>query len=199
MWLYRFTPSLTLLKTASMLFPLITTPAQTHTRILEGIEKLQEKSKNYKKSWSVQFWWYLCHLQENTDIDGIIHFAAYKAVGESVGQPLMYFENNLVSSSTCWNVYRVSIRILYSLLPVQYMVILTVYRLRSHTTQTYGISLRLHQTDGRADHQRISKANPAYVLLRYFNPVGAHPSIAIGELPIGKPANLVPAIANSYW
>src|SRR3954462_11637982 len=66
-------------------------------RILEGVEKITgKKIKNYKVD--------LCNFddtfaifQENTDITGIIHFAAYKAVGESVALPLMYFENNLNS------------------------------------------------------------------------------------------------------
>jgi UDP-glucose 4-epimerase len=71
--------------------------SRSSLRLLEGAEKiLGKKIKNYKVD--------LCNydetyavLQENPDIDGVIHFAAYKAVGESVEKPLMYFENNLVS------------------------------------------------------------------------------------------------------
>ncbi|HMH32122.1 MAG TPA: GDP-mannose 4,6-dehydratase, partial [Puia sp.] len=71
--------------------------SRSNPRILEGVEKITgKKIKNYKVD--------LCNFddtfaifQENEDISGIIHFAAYKAVGESVEQPLMYFENNLVS------------------------------------------------------------------------------------------------------
>src|SRR5882762_3946823 len=71
--------------------------SRSSPRIMEGVEKITgQKVKNYKvdlcnydDTWAI--------FQENEDIMGIIHFAAYKAVGESVEQPLMYFENNLVS------------------------------------------------------------------------------------------------------
>src|SRR6476661_10371317 len=71
--------------------------SRSSARILEGVEKITgKKVKNYKVD--------LCNFddtfaifQENEDISGIIHFAAYKAVGESVEQPLMYYENNLIS------------------------------------------------------------------------------------------------------
>ena len=71
--------------------------SRSSARILEGVEKITgKKVKNYKVD--------LCNyddtfaiFQENEDIEGIIHFAAYKAVGESVAEPMLYFENNLVS------------------------------------------------------------------------------------------------------
>lgn len=174
--------------------------SRSSARILEGVEKITgKKIKNYKVD--------LCNFddtyaifQENIDIDGIIHFAAYKAVGESVGQPLMYFENNLVSLINLLKCVQE-----FSIPHFVFSSSCTVYGNPDSIPVTeatppkpaespYGYTKQM----GEQIINEFSKANPAQcVLLRYFNPVGAHPSIAIGELPIGKPANLVPAITQT--
>src|SRR5215216_4200982 len=168
--------------------------------ILKGVEKITGKSVKHYKVDLCNFDDTFAIFQENEDIDGIIHFAAYKAVGESVEKPLMYFENNLAS--------------LINLLKcVQEFN--TPYFVFSSSCTVYGNPDKIPVTEstppkpaespyGYTKHmgeQIINEFSKSFgtnsILLRYFNPVGAHPSIRIGELPIGKPQNLVPAITQT--
>ena len=174
--------------------------SRSSEHLLEGIEKITgKKIKNYKVD--------LCDFndtsaifEENEDIAGIIHFAAYKAVGESVEKPLLYFENNLVSLINllkCVEFFKIPYFVFSSSC--------TVYGNPDHipvteTTPTkaaespYGYTKQMgEQIIGEFAHVN----NTACVLLRYFNPAGAHPSALIGELPIDKPQNLVPVITQS--
>ncbi|HEU4606649.1 MAG TPA: UDP-glucose 4-epimerase GalE [Chitinophagaceae bacterium] len=169
-------------------------------RILEGVERITgRKVKNYKVD--------LCNyddtfaiFQENEDIVGIIHFAAFKAVGESVEQPLMYFENNLLSLINLLKCVQE-----FNIPHFVFSSSCTVYGNPDHIPVTestppkpaespYGYTKQM----GEQIINEFAKAVDTHcVLLRYFNPVGAHPSTQIGELPIGKPANLVPAITQT--
>lgn len=139
-------------------------------------------------------------FQENPDIRGIIHFAAYKAVGESVEKPLEYYENNLFSL----------INILKSAEEFQvphfiFSSSCTVYGNPQETPVTETTPLQEPESPyaatKRMGEQIVTDAlkvsSITGVLLRYFNPVGAHPSIEIGELPLGRPQNLVPAITQT--
>ena len=174
--------------------------SRSNPAILKGIEKITGKAvKNYKVD--------LCNFddtaaifQENEDISGIIHFAAYKAVGESVEKPLMYFENNLVSLinllkcvkefGTPWFVFSSSCTVYGS--PDQIPV--TEETPPKPAESPYGYTKQM----GEQILGEFQKANGTHtILLRYFNPVGAHPSIEIGEMPLGKPQNLVPAITQT--
>jgi len=174
--------------------------SRSHASVLEGIAKITGKTvKNYKVD--------LCNFddtfaifQENEDIQGIIHFAAYKAVGESVQKPLMYFENNLYSLinllkcvqefSTPWFVFSSSCTVYGE--PDQPVV--TESSPIKPAASPYGATKQMGE-EILSQFQKTSKTQ--CILLRYFNPVGAHPSILIGELPIGKPQNLVPAITQT--
>lgn len=169
-------------------------------RSLEGVERITgKKIKNYKVD--------LCNFddtfaifQENEDIIGIIHFAAYKAVGESVEQPLMYFENNLTSLINllkCVQEFEIPYFVFSSSCTVYGnpdVIPVTETTPPKPAESPYGYTKQM----GEQIINEFAKAQPAKcVLLRYFNPVGAHPSAIIGELPIGKPANLVPAITQT--
>jgi len=134
-------------------------------------------------------------------IAGVIHFAAFKAVGESTELPLKYYQNNvgslvtllafmaenkipdLVFSSSC-TVYGQP-----DVLPV------TEATPRKDAESPYGNTKKICE-DILVDYVK-SKAGVRVIALRYFNPVGAHPSGKIGELPIGKPNNLVPFITQT--
>jgi UDP-glucose 4-epimerase len=174
--------------------------SRSSARILEGVEKITgTKIKNYKVD--------LCNFddtfaifQENDDIDGIIHFAAYKAVGESVEQPLMYFENNMVSLINllkCVQEFHIPYFVFSSSCTVYGnpdVIPVTELTPPKPAESPYGYTKQM----GEQIINEFSKANPAQsILLRYFNPVGAHPSAHIGELPIGKPANLIPVITQT--
>jgi len=168
--------------------------------VLEGVQKITGRTiKNYKVD--------LCNFddtfaifQENEDINGIIHFAAYKAVGESVERPLMYFENNLYSLinllkcvqefSIPWFVFSSSCTVYGE--PEQAMV--TEETPLKPAASPYGYTKQMGEQI-LGEFQKSSHTTA--ILLRYFNPVGAHPSGLIGELPVGKPQNLVPAITQT--
>lgn len=169
--------------------------------VLDGIESITGKRPHFeevdlrdrKDTFGV--------FEKHPDIAAIIHFAAFKAVGESVEKPLDYYENNLLSL----------IHLLEAMkrFPVDYMVF-------SSSCTVYGEPDVLPVTENAP----IKKAGSPYgntkqiceeilqdtvnslqgkgvISLRYFNPIGAHPSALIGELPIGVPNNLVPFITQT--
>jgi UDP-glucose 4-epimerase len=140
-------------------------------------------------------------LKENKDIEATIHFAAYKAVGESVVKPLLYYQNNLVS--------------LINILSTQLEIGTTNFIFSSSAT-VYGNPKTLPITEENETQrpfsaygntkkiaeeilEDLSKANKDcnLISLRYFNPIGAHKSGLIGELPNGIPNNLMPYITQT--
>ena len=140
-------------------------------------------------------------FKKYTDVEAVIHFAAYKAVGESVQKPLMYYKNNLnslmnllegmgkygvkhmVFSSSC-TVYGQPDK-----LPV------TEETPRKEAESPYGNTKAVSE-DIMRDFAKVNTGQNL-IALRYFNPIGAHPSALIGELPIGVPNNLVPFITQT--
>jgi UDP-glucose 4-epimerase len=142
-------------------------------------------------------------FRKNNDIAAVIHFAAYKAVGESVNKPLDYYRNNLLSlvnllgamkkqgianlvfSSSC-TVYGQPKK-----LPV------TEDSPLQPATSPYGNTKQIGEAIIR--DTTVSDKNIKAISLRYFNPIGAHPSALIGELPRGVPENLVPYITQTAY
>lgn len=140
-------------------------------------------------------------IEKHDDVEGVIHFAAFKAVGESVEKPLDYYENNVAAlvyllremqnlkspkfifSSSC-TVYGQAEKLpITEDAPVQ-----AANSPYGNTKQIDEEVIQDHIASG-ADIQAIS--------LRYFNPIGAHPTALIGELPIGVPLNLVPFVTQT--
>ena len=133
-------------------------------------------------------------------IDAVIHFAAFKAVGESVEKPLLYYRNNLGSFLTLLEVAgRQGCNVLFSSSATVYgtpeQLPVTEESPRQEATSPYGNTKQICE-DILRDAVRV---NPALkgIALRYFNPIGAHPSALIGELPRGVPNNLVPFITQT--
>ncbi|HEY88118.1 MAG TPA: UDP-glucose 4-epimerase GalE [Thermoflexia bacterium] len=134
-----------------------------------------------------------------TGIDAVIHFAGLKAVGESVAQPLRYFHNNVTGTLILCEVMRA-----HNVKDLVFSSSCTVYGdpqsvpIREDfplsATNPYGHSKLMIEEILRALYRADAAWNIA--LLRYFNPVGAHPSGRIGEDPTGIPNNLVPYIAQ---
>ena len=175
--------------------------SNTSINVLDGIkaitgkrpifEKLDLKDKNKVQSF----------FKKNNDIKGVIHFAASKAVGESVENPLLYYENNIntlvyilqevsklnhsnfIFSSSC-TVYGQADE-----LPI------TEYAPVKPAESPYGNTKQIGE-EMIQDVCRIDSDFKA-IALRYFNPIGAHQSTKIGELPIGIPQNLVPFITQT--
>jgi UDP-glucose 4-epimerase len=140
-------------------------------------------------------------FNRNKNIDAIIHFAAYKAVGESVNMPLEYYRNNLVSLMNLIDCQR------------EFNVPNIVF---SSSCTVYGQPDKLPVTEGtprkdaespygntkRVNEDILQDSINAYsgikgIALRYFNPIGAHSSALIGELPLGVPLNLVPFVTQT--
>lgn len=139
-------------------------------------------------------------FKEHEDIAGVIHFAASKAVGESVENPLLYYENNIsalvyilqevqkkeqaffIFSSSCTVYGQAETMPITEDSPIQVAM------------SPYGNTKQIGE-EIITDVAKVSNINA--ILLRYFNPVGAHESTEIGELPIGVPQNLVPFITQT--
>lgn len=174
--------------------------SRSNDTVLNGVEKITgKKVKNYKVDLCNYDDTYAVFL-ENPDIDGIIHFAAYKAVGESVEKPLLYYQNNinsLVNVLKCAQEFGVSYFVFSSSCTVYGnpdVIPVTEQTPTKPAESPYGATKQMGEQILK-DFAKIS--NLQIIALRYFNPVGAHPSIEIGELPIGRPQNLVPAITQT--
>jgi UDP-glucose 4-epimerase len=132
-------------------------------------------------------------------IDAVIHFAGLKAVGESVAVPLAYYRNNLDSTLSLCEVMRE-----FAVSTLVFSSSATVYGLPEHVPVTEDMPLSATNPYGWTKFmieqilRDVAMAEPDWsvMLLRYFNPVGAHPSGLIGEDPVGTPNNLMPFIAQ---
>ena len=170
-------------------------------KVLGGIEAITGKKPVFEQLDLCDFNRLQGFFTLNPDIESIIHFAAYKAVGESVEKPVLYYYNNIVSllnlmkwmqdfripsmvfSSSC-TVYGQPDKLPVSEdSPVQEAV------------SPYGNTKQIGEEIIR-DTLHTCKDLRA-ISLRYFNPIGAHPSSHIGELPVGEPENLVPYITQT--
>lgn len=168
--------------------------------VLKGIVAITGKAPIFEKmdlrdKASVQSF-----FKKHNDIAGVIHFAASKAVGESVENPLLYYENNInalvyilqelqqkteanfIFSSSC-TVYGQAEK-----MPITEDASVQVAMSPYGNTKQIGEEII-------TDVAKVTNVNA--ILLRYFNPIGAHPSAEIGELPIGVPQNLVPFITQT--
>lgn len=174
--------------------------SRSTTLLAQGVEKITgKKFKNYKVDLK-NFDDTRAVFQENTDIVGVIHFAAYKAVGESVSLPLEYYENNLESLLNilkCIREFNVPNFVFSSSCTVYGspdVMPVTEQSPIKEAESPYGATKQMGEKIIR-DFANVADSNT--ILLRYFNPVGAHPSNEIGEIPIGRPQNLVPAITQT--
>lgn len=138
-------------------------------------------------------------VAQHPEITGVIHFAAFKAVGESVQQPLKYYRNNFYSLINLINAFKSKVNLVFS-------SSCTVYGQPDTLPVTESAAVKKAEspygnTKQIAEEILIDtcKVTPELKVtsLRYFNPVGAHSSALIGELPIGVPQNLVPFITQS--
>jgi len=133
------------------------------------------------------------------DITGVIHFAAFKAVGESVQQPLKYYKNNFYSLINVINAFKSKVDLVFSSSCTVYgqpdVLPVTENAPVKKAESPYGNTKQIAE-EILSDTCAVS-ADLNVISLRYFNPVGAHESALIGELPLGVPQNLVPFITQS--
>lgn len=168
--------------------------------VLEGIEKITGKKPIFEKMDLRDKASVSDFFKRHNDIQGVIHFAASKAVGESVENPLLYYENNInalvyvlqelkelpnanfIFSSSC-TVYGQAEK-----MPI------TEDASVQPAMSPYGNTKQIGE-EIITDVAKVTNINS--ILLRYFNPIGSHPSAQIGELPLGVPQNLVPFITQT--
>jgi UDP-glucose 4-epimerase len=142
-------------------------------------------------------------FKNNNDIAAIIHFAAYKAVNESVSKPLNYYRNNLFSLVNILDAMKH-----YNISNMVFSSSCTVYGQPEKLPVTENAPLQ-PATSPYGNTKQVGEAiikdttysdnNIKAIALRYFNPIGAHPSALIGELPRGVPENLVPYITQTAY
>ena len=138
---------------------------------------------------------------EAHDFDSVIHFAAFKAVGESVAEPMKYYRNNLLSLLNILELMREYGRrnVVFSSSATVYgdadVLPVTEMTPRKPATSPYGNTKQMSE-DILRDMVHATEELKG-IALRYFNPIGAHPSAHIGELPRGVPNNLVPYITQT--
>ena len=136
----------------------------------------------------------------NNKVDGIIHFAASKAVGESVQKPLEYYENNI--SSLVYLLKEMKINTIHNLI---FSSSCTVYGQADKLPITEDAPVKpaespygnTKQIGEEIIFDTTKVTNIKAIALRYFNPIGAHPTAKIGELPIGVPQNLIPFVTQT--
>jgi UDP-glucose 4-epimerase len=140
-------------------------------------------------------------FEKYPEIEAIIHFAAFKAVGESVEKPLAYYENNLLSMIHLLEAMRK-----YEIYHLVFSSSCTVYGEPDSlpvneqapikkANSPYGNTKQI--CEEIMQDMQASTPGIGMISLRYFNPIGAHPSAKIGELPLGIPNNLVPFITQT--
>lgn len=169
--------------------------------VLDGIEKITGIRPAFEQFDLIDREKVEAFFNKYPKIEAIIHFAASKAVGESVEKPLLYYRNNLVSL-----INLLECQIKFGISNIVFSSSCTVYGQpdtlpvtettpRKDAESPYGNTKRVNEDILRD----TITANPEIkgIALRYFNPVGAHPSALIGELPLGVPANLVPFITQT--
>ncbi len=166
--------------------------------VLEGIFKITGQNPDFQKLDLRQFDAVKSYFDVNKNIDGVIHFAASKAVGESVENPLLYYHNNLTGMINLLRFVSPSKFIFSSSCTVygtpDTLPITELAPIKS-AISPYGNTKQI----GEEILRDVVKAeqNFSAIALRYFNPIGAHQSALIGELPLGVPQNLVPFITQT--
>tara|TARA_R110002126_G_scaffold61763_10_gene159591 strand:- start:338 stop:1351 length:1014 start_codon:yes stop_codon:yes gene_type:complete len=174
--------------------------SNTSLAVLEGIEQITGKVPAFEKLDLREKAKVQDFFNRHRDISGVIHFAASKAVGESVGNPLLYYENNIntlvyllqelqkkeeahfIFSSSCTVYGQAETMPITENAPIQTAM------------SPYGNTKQIGE-EIITDTAKVTNINA--ILLRYFNPIGSHPSAEIGELPLGVPQNLVPFITQT--
>ena len=168
--------------------------------LLTGLQKITGNKPNFIEGDCKDFQ-FLEKVFSQNKFDSIIHFAAYKSVNESVENPLMYYENNLGSMAALLKVMHQ-----FSVNEIIFSSSCTVYGQPDvipvdetapfkRAESPYGATKQM--SERILEDAVVANKNLKAISLRYFNPIGAHPSALMGELPIGVPGNLVPYVTQT--
>lgn len=178
--------------------------SNSSAKVLDGIEKIVGKRIDFVEVDCTDKEAFEKVFQKYPNIEAAIHFAAYKAVGESIDNPTMYYRNNIstllnlvdlmVAKGKSANVVFSSSAIVYGQsnnlqMPIKESVPM------GQALSPYGATKQM--AEEILGHCVNAHNNLNVTILRYFNPIGAHPSAFIGELPKGVPSNLVPVMTET--
>lgn len=175
--------------------------SNSNPSVLDGIEKITGKRPTFYQESCNDLEAMERIFEKEKDITGIIHFAASKAVGESVQKPLLYYRNNILS---LLNMLEMMTR--HSVKGIVFSSSCTVYGQPKQLPVTESAPI-LPATSPYGNTKQINEeiiadtihsgVNYKAIILRYFNPIGGHESAIIGELPTGVPQNLVPYLTQA--
>jgi len=174
--------------------------SRSEKRIVDGIEKITGQRVSFHQG-DCNNSAFLDSVFETNQIDSVIHFAAFKSVNESVQQPLLYYQNNVGSMTALLQAMAK-----FHVNEIIFSSSCTVYGEPDQIPVDESAPFKKAESPYGATKQMCERiledciqANQPLrsVSLRYFNPVGAHPSALIGELPIGTPSNLVPYVTQT--
>lgn len=173
--------------------------SNTTISVLDSITEITGKKPDYYNL-DVRSKSDLKNFFDNNKVDGIIHFAAFKAVGESMEKPLDYYENNL--SSLIYILQEIKDRNLDNFI---FSSSATVYGEADSLPLTEDAPVKkaesVYGNTKKIGEEIIRDASNAHnintIALRYFNPIGSHETAKIGELPLGVPANLIPFVTQT--
>ncbi len=174
--------------------------SRSELRIIEGVEKITGQRVSFHQG-DCNNSAFLDSVFQTNQIDSVIHFAAFKSVNESVQQPLLYYQNNVGSMTALLQAMAK-----FHVNEIIFSSSCTVYGEPDQIPVDESAPFKKAESPYGATKQMceriledcIQTNQPLRsVSLRYFNPVGAHPSALIGELPIGTPSNLVPYVTQT--
>ncbi len=177
--------------------------SNSNANVVDGIEKITGQRPAFEKADCCDLEAMERIFQKYPAIEGIIHFAASKAVGESVEKPLLYYRNNLTSL-----INLLELMPKYNVKGIIFSSSCTVYGQPSQENLPVTESAPIQKAmspygNTKQINEEIiqdyihSGAAIKSIILRYFNPIGAHPTAFIGELPNGVPMNLIPFVTQT--
>ncbi|MBQ0137514.1 MAG: UDP-glucose 4-epimerase GalE [Bacteroidales bacterium] len=177
--------------------------SNSNIEVLNGIEKIVGRKPDFENLDCMDYPNMNRLFNQYTDIEAVIHFAASKAVGESVEKPLLYYRNNIGSLITL-----LELMLAHGVQNIVFSSSCTVYgqpdakHLPVDETAPIQKALSPYGNTKQINEEIIqdtchANANLHATILRYFNPIGAHPSAEIGELPNGVPNNLLPFVTQT--
>lgn len=176
----------------------IDTLERSEYKIIEGVEAITNTRVDFHKIDCLDFT-LLNELFARNEFSAVIHFAAYKSVNESVTKPLLYYKNNIGSLVTLLEVMKKN-----EVHDLIFSSSCTVYGQPDHIPVSEQAPFKRAESPYGSTKQvceqileRVVEDNFRIISLRYFNPIGAHPSALIGELPVGTPGNLVPFVTQT--
>ncbi len=177
--------------------------SNSNEKVIDGIEKITGIRPAFEKVDCCDMQALEATFKKHPNISGIIHFAASKAVGESVEKPLMYYRNNIVSL-----INLLELMPKYNVQGIIFSSSCTVYG--QPTAENLPVTERAPIQKALSPYGNTKQINEEIIadyihsgapiksiILRYFNPIGAHPSAHIGELPNGVPMNLIPFVTQT--